>query len=138
MSAASTGTAASSAGSPGGGWTAPQFRRWLAAYLRELRLSPDPAHRDLVLRSARPLLEADPSLGLSVFLGQDRRGGASTGWLAQRHTAGGKNSKFSKTSGARSGGRLAPHDVVSFLKTIVPSEVSLDLMSLEHVIWLAG
>lgn len=117
----------------GGGWTAPQFRRWLAAYLRELRLSPEAVHRALVLRSARPLLEADPALGLSVFLFQDQqRQGLSHGLLVQRRGgfqgAGGRRPATggaggSSAEGRRTEGRLSPHDVVSFLKTVTPNEV---------------
>lgn len=117
-------------GGGGGGWTAPQFRRWLADYLRELRLSPEAVHRALVLRSARPLLEADPALGLSVFLDQQRQG-LSHGLLVQRRGAGGHGGRRpgagagggGSAEGRRTEGRLAPHDVVSFLKTVTPSEV---------------
>lgn len=128
----SAGSAIGNNSTSGGGWTAPQFRRWLAAYLRELRLSPDPVHRDLVLRSARPLLEADPSLGLSVFLGKERKAGVDRshghGVLARRRVGvkakGGRGDDKERVSGDR-GARLAPHDVVSFLKTIMPSEVGM-------------
>lgn len=121
----------SAGGGGGGGWTAPQFRRWLAAYLRELRLSPEAVHRALVLRSARPLLEADPALGLSVFLDQQRQG-LSHGLLVQRRGGGfqgarrpGVGGAGSSAEGRRTEGRLAPHDVVSFLKTVTPSEVGV-------------
>eukprot|EP00903_Cladosiphon_okamuranus_P017098 g15754.t1 len=118
-----------SGGGGGGGWTAPQFRRWLAAYLRELRLSPEAVHRALVLRSARPLLEADPALGLSVFLDQQRQG-LSHGLLVQRRGGsfqGGRRAGVGgvgggSAEGRRTEGRLAPHDVVSFLKTVTPNE----------------
>lgn len=115
----------------GGGWTAPQFRRWLAAYLRELRLSPEAVHRALVLRSARPLLEADPALGLSVFLDQQRQG-LSHGLRVQRRGGGFQGGGRRPATGGAGGGsaegrrtegRLSPHDVVSFLKTVTPSEV---------------
>lgn len=123
-----------SGGGGGGGWTAPQFRRWLAAYLRELRLSPEAVHRALVLRSARPLLEADPALGLSVFLDQQRQG-LSHGLLVQRRGGGFQGGRrpgvggggAGSAEGRRTEGRLAPHDVVSFLKTVTPSEVCAQL-----------
>ncbi|CAM9493888.1 unnamed protein product, partial [Scytosiphon promiscuus] len=126
-SVGSTGTSSSS--SSGGGWTAPQFRRWLATYLRELRLSPEAVHRTLVLRSARPLLEADPALGLSIFLDQHRQS-LSHGLLVQRRggVQGGRRQgglaggAGALADGRRAEGRLAPHDIVSFLKTITPSE----------------
>lgn len=120
-------SAGGSSGGGGGGWTAPQFRRWLAAYLRELRLSPVAAHRALVLRSARPLLEADPALGLSVFVDQQRqkRGGLLLHGGGRRIGAAGGGVGDRGKSGGRvvAEGRLSPHDVVSFLKTIKPSEV---------------
>lgn len=130
--APSTATSSYSGGGSGGGWTAPQFRRWLAAYLRELRLSPEAVHRALVLRSARPLLEADPALGLSVFLDQQRQG-LSHGLLVQRRGGGfqggrrpgGGGGGGGSSEGRRTEGRLAPHDVVSFLKTVTPSEVDV-------------
>ncbi|CAM9684429.1 unnamed protein product [Pylaiella littoralis] len=113
-------------GGGGGGWTAPQFRRWLADYLRELRLSPEAVHRALVLRSARPLLEADPALGLSVFLDQQRQS-LSHGLLVQRRGTGGRRqgaggAGAGPAEARRTEGRLAPHDVVSFLKTVTPKE----------------
>eukprot|EP00752_Nemacystus_decipiens_P012161 g10780.t1 len=127
--APSPATSSYSGGSGGGGWTAPQFRRWLAAYLRELRLSPEAVHRALVLRSARPLLEADPALGLSVFLDQQRQG-LSHGLLVQRRGGGFQGGRrlgvgsggAASAEGRRAEGRLAPNDVVSFLKTVTPSE----------------
>ena len=89
-------------------------------------------HRALVLRSARPLLEADPSLGLSVFLDQQRQG-LHHARLVQRRGGGGQSGRRAgggagtggggAADGRRTEGRLAPHDVVSFLKTITPSEV---------------
>lgn len=123
-----TGSGTGGSGGGGGGWTAPQFRRWLADYLRELRLSPEAVHRALVLRSARPLLEADPALGLSVFLDQQRQG-LSHGLLVQRRGAGSRSRTGAgggvagSAEGRRTEGRLAPHDVVSFLKTVTPNEV---------------
>ncbi|CAM9318128.1 unnamed protein product, partial [Laminaria digitata] len=130
----SSSTASSSGGGGGGGgWAAPQFRRWLASYLRELRMSPEVLHRALVLRSARPLLEADPALGLSVFLDQPRQG-LHHGRLVQRRGGGGGVQSGRRAGvgagtgvggaadGRRTEGRLAPHDVVSFLKAITPSE----------------
>lgn len=109
----------SSGGSGGGGWTAPQFRRWLANYLRELQVSTDAAHRALVLPSARPLLENDPTLGLSVFVEKRQYGISSHG--LQRRMPGGVGRRGAGGGGA---GGLAPQAVVSFLKTISPSEVS--------------
>ncbi|CBJ28092.1 conserved unknown protein [Ectocarpus siliculosus] len=112
-------------GGGGGGWTAPQFRRWLAAYLRELRLSSEPAHRALVLRSVKPLLEADPALGLSVFLNEHRQATGLShhgGFLAQRRVGVSRRAGGASADGRRAEAGLAPHDVVSFLKTITPSE----------------
>lgn len=91
-------------------------------------------HRALVLRSARPLLEADPALGLSVFLDQQRQG-LSHGLLVQRRGGGFQGGRrpgvggggAGSAEGRRTEGRLAPHDVVSFLKTVTPSEVCAQL-----------
>lgn len=130
--APSLSSSSASNGGGGGGWAAPQFRRWLASYLRELKTSPEAVHRALVLRSARPLLEADPALGLSVFLDQQRQG-PHHGRLVQRRGGGVQSGRRAgvgpgtggggAADGRRTEGRLAPHDVVSFLKAITPSEV---------------
>lgn len=134
-SSPSSSSASGGGGGGGGGWAAPQFRRWLASYLRELKTSPEPVHRALVLRSARPLLEADPALGLSVFLDQQRQG-PHHGRLVQRRGGGVQSGRRAgvgagmggggAADGRRTEGRLAPHDVVSFLKAITPSEVRVE------------
>ena len=52
-----------------GGWSLAQYRQWVAAYLRQLWMSEDPALPPLALKNAAILLEPDPALGLTVFTG---------------------------------------------------------------------
>lgn len=116
-----------------------------------------------MLRSARPVVEADPTLGLSVFVDKrQQHQGAGGSVLLGHHgriqrrlpgegggrkaAAGGFGEEVGWGVGVGGGGAagkgyLAAQDVVSFLKTITPSEVRCDVLVLcswREVVRLSG
>lgn len=48
-----------------------QFQSWMADYLHSLWHAKDPSLPPVVLPAAKPLLEGNPKLGLSVFISMD-------------------------------------------------------------------
>ncbi|CAM9544144.1 unnamed protein product [Discosporangium mesarthrocarpum] len=114
-----------SGGGASAGWLRADFHKWMAQYLRELWFSDDPAHPPLVLRTARPLLEADTSLGLSVFMGMPTQTQAALlrgygGVRAQERSAGPGEGEVLSVGGKG----LAAQEVVAFLKGITPCEAA--------------
>ncbi|CAM9220581.1 unnamed protein product, partial [Phaeothamnion confervicola] len=109
-----------------GGWTRAEFRRWMAEYLRSLWFSEDPQHPPLALQAARPLLESDPELGLSIFTGSG--GGASGGGggipAGGRGKGAARGEALQGNAGGSGGKGVPPANVFAFLKSVVVSPAS--------------